>query len=208
MTSCSQCTPGALRHPSKSDSVVNFTEDDFARQVLRLAIGDSEDAFNARLLEDAQRFGLSVDDIFDQPRDTYSPSSEDLEVPPRSHSTDSHQTNASSIVTFDLSKGSQNKLENICASPSDFRHSSDVSSAKDHASRLWSVRNKAVRSSTFSGSTLFSDSTQSLPSSSDTNLSARRNPRRAFLRGLSRLRPRRTHSVSSIQRSGRAPAPY
>ncbi|GAB7336983.1 hypothetical protein MBLNU457_g2403t1 [Dothideomycetes sp. NU457] len=186
MTSCSQCTPGAQRQPRKSDSVVNFTDDDFARQVLRLAIGDTEDAFNARLVEDAHRCGLPVDDIFDPPRDTHSPSSEEVETPPRSLSTDSHHTNSSSIVTFDLSKGSQKTLEDIYSSPSGFRRGSDVSTAKHYDSRLWSVRTKAVRSSTFSGSTSFSDSTQSLPSSDDTGLSARRNPRRAFMRVIAR----------------------
>jgi len=207
MTSCSQSTPGAQRQPPKSDSVVNFTEDDFARQVLRLAIGDSEDAFNARLVEDAHRFGLPVDDILDRPRDTHSPSSEELDVPSRSFSTDSHQTNSSSVLTFDLSKASQKTSEDICSSPTSLRRGSEVSSVKDHTSRLWDTRAKAVRASTFSGSTSFLDSTQSLPISNDTVFPAGRNPRRAFIRGLSRLRPRRTNSVSSVQRSENAPAP-
>jgi len=200
MTSCSQCNAGAQGHTLKSDSVVNFTQDDFARQVLGLAIGDSEDAFDARLREDARRCGLSIDDILDRSREENSPSSDEVDLPQRSFSTDSHHTMSSSILTFDLSRSSQKTSDDMSSTPSSFRRGSEGFSAKDHESPLSNMRNMSTRSATFSQPSSLSESTQSLPSSNDSAFSPIKNPRRGFMRGLSRLRPRRTISISSVQR--------
>jgi len=202
MTSCSQCNAGAQQPILKSDSVVNFVQDDFARQVLGLAIGDSEDAFEARLTENALRYGLTLDGMPDRRQELNSPASDDVDLAQRSFSTDSHHTTSSSILTFDLSRSSQKTSDDISSTPSSFRRGSEVFSAKDHDSSLSSARTSAIRSATFPQLHLPSESTQSLPSSNHSTFLPSRNPRRSFIRGFSRLRPRRTVSTSSVQRSG------
>jgi len=159
-------------------------EHDFAKHVLDISDNETEGEYEEGLLTKARQYG-----VFFSADQTASPIIEPAHAHPtahaRTHSTDSG-ISASSSVTFDLSKGS-NKF-------STQRRGSGTSTINDHDSILSNVRRTRGGSHYTSQTTTPSDSTRSLLSKRSSTI------RPSLVRGLSRLRLRRTDSDSSVQR--------
>ena len=198
MTSVSEaCAPQS--RPSTLDAVVDTADDDFARQVLQLAHGDTEDAYHARIASFAIEHGVSEPSSTAPARPAQlSPSASYTR---RSNSTDS-QASVESSLTFDLSKRS-NRVSARAVHPSQDRRRGSAASAstRDYDSSKSDARSSANTSFAPSHPTTPSQSTVSRPTPPTHSTSTWK----TLIRGLSRLRLRRADSANSVTKLYSAP---
>ena len=178
--------------PPKSDSVIDSVSADFAREVLWLPEGDTQDEYDARLVREAKGCGIAIPEQI-APSSEQRPSHTILRSPSRG-SVDS-RSSSSSAQTFDLSKSS--RAVSLRRKPTQAYHrrgSETSTSAKDYDSVLSNARSS--RSANGSPPATASLSSHSLP----IRTSNEHGPRKHLIRGLSRLKLRRADSGGSVKK--------
>lgn len=167
--------------------------DDFALRVLQLAPGEDEAVYDARLALQAKDYGVSTTTASSPKSPFLATASKHTR---RSTSTGSQESGLSNL-TFDIGKPAERTpLSKLYDLTSERRGSATSSSFKDHDSVLGRVRFNGRRSLNLSPPPT---PPQTSPLSFMT-ARAESSPRRNLMRGLSRLKLRRTESTSGLQK--------
>ena len=179
--------------PAGSASFLHESEDDFARLVLQLARDETESSYEQSLQSQAREYGVP---LASQPNpDLSHPQHPAPSTSRQSVSTTSRNSFASDL-TFDLAPRPRSRYDKHRAIPNGRRGSETSSSTRDYDSVLGHARPNGWQT--------FNQSPPKTPSPSSVSIAhsapAQPSSRKQFIRGLSRLKLRRSESGGSNKR--------